>query len=265
MHGHTRSTPARAAQDLRSIGWPSSDLKQCGKHASHHAACRAREVSASMPPLRLGSHLHKVDRGQLLARLYLLSRLDRAATRFPALMRAAGRVEALLLEGLFCLSRCLSPDQASALGDRLGGMLGPRLKKHRDVVSNLSIAFPDWPASRLRAVAVAAWRQAGRTVMEFPHLGALSSPTATDRIEIVHLADLSARAAWREARDLRHSSPRQLEPGDCCCLTAQPAAQRCLQPAAEPLHRAAVHPAPPLHRRRDDRLQARQAAPSWKR
>ncbi len=107
-------------------------------------------------------------------------------------MRAAGRVEALLLEGLFRLSRCLSPDQASALGDRLGGMLGPRLKKHRDVVSNLSIAFPDWPASRLRAVAVAAWRQAGRTVMEFPHLGALSSPTATDRIEIVHLADLSA-------------------------------------------------------------------------
>jgi KDO2-lipid IV(A) lauroyltransferase len=125
-----------------------------------------------------------------LARLYLLSLLDHAAKRSPRLFRAAGRAESLLLEGLFSLSRRLSPDRASALGARVGGFLGPRLRKYQDIVSNLAIAFPDWPGERLQATALAVCRQAGRTVMEFPHLEALSSPAAADRVEVVYLSRL---------------------------------------------------------------------------
>ncbi len=133
-----------------------------------------------------------------MARLYLLSRLDRAAKRSPRLFKLAGRIESLIVGSLFYLSRRLSPDRASALGDRLGGMIGPRLKKHRDVIDNLTIAFPDWPPDRLRATAAAIWRQAGRTVMEFPHLDVLCSPAAADRIEVVFLAEIGSVARGEE-------------------------------------------------------------------
>lgn len=61
----------------------------------------------------------------------------------------------------------LSFPAAAAVGRGLGSVVWALDKRHRDVaVNNLAVAFPDMPESRRLQLALAAFRQAGRTAVE---------------------------------------------------------------------------------------------------
>lgn len=79
----------------------------------------------------------------------------------------------------------LSPEAASALGDRLGRLIGPRLRAGRMVALNLRIAFPGWPPARLREVVRESMGQLGRVIGEYPHLAAICGDSGRSRIEVV--------------------------------------------------------------------------------
>lgn len=133
-----------------------------------------------------------------MPRFIIASRLKNVADRVPGLESLLWRSEATLLDLLWACSRRLSPDRASALGDRLGRRFGPRSGKHRHVLTNLATAFPGWPPERVEEVARASWGQMGRTIAEFAHLGAIAGEEA--RAQIVDLGGLAAvRASGRPA------------------------------------------------------------------
>ena len=52
------------------------------------------------------------------------------------------RLQALFLGLFWWLVGMLPPERASAIGARVGRLIGPWLGKHRHVLANLRIAFP---------------------------------------------------------------------------------------------------------------------------
>jgi KDO2-lipid IV(A) lauroyltransferase len=96
------------------------------------------------------------------------------------------------------LLRALPVDAASALGGALVGRLGPLTRKHRIVVRNLELAFPELDGTAREELAREFWRRIGRTFAEFPLMDRITP--ATGRVEIVGLERLHAlRAAGRPA------------------------------------------------------------------
>lgn len=93
-------------------------------------------------------------------------------------------VEGGLAGALWRTFAALPVERASELGAGLGRRLGPRLRKHRHVLTNLAVAFPDWPAERRALVAAESWAQAFRVLAELPHLPDLVAGKS-GRIEVV--------------------------------------------------------------------------------
>ncbi len=96
-------------------------------------------------------------------------------------------VEALLLRGLWWLSRPMSLDRASATGRRVLSWLGPYSGKQRHVLANLQTAFPDRSRDEIERLAVGVWGNVGAVAAEFAQLEKLTDPdVARERLEIVH-------------------------------------------------------------------------------
>ncbi|MGH6942891.1 MAG: lysophospholipid acyltransferase family protein, partial [Geminicoccaceae bacterium] len=91
---------------------------------------------------------------------------------------------------LWGASEMVSVERASALGDWVGRRIGPRLRKHRHVVRNLSIVFPERDAAWIERTARASWGQIGRVLAEYPHLAALCATGPDRRIELCAHFDL---------------------------------------------------------------------------
>ncbi len=106
------------------------------------------------------------------------------------------RLEAAAVRLVLALVRALGPVRASNLGGWLAGALGPMLPVSRVAEINLRVAFPDLGASARRLVVRGAWDNLGRTVAEFPHLGALRRDApAGPAWEVVGTEHLAALAA----------------------------------------------------------------------
>jgi KDO2-lipid IV(A) lauroyltransferase len=115
--------------------------------------------------------------------------LSRPLGHVPALRDALLGLEAGLLERIWGLAEKRDPDAASAMGERLGRLIGPETYKHKQVVRNLRLAFPHWLPHEVADTAHRVWGQIGRTVAEYPYLPKICDP-AEGRIRLVDLGGL---------------------------------------------------------------------------
>jgi KDO2-lipid IV(A) lauroyltransferase len=90
------------------------------------------------------------------------------------------RLQALLLGLFWSLVGLLPPERASAFGARLGRLIGPWLEKHRHVLANLRVAFPDRGDAEIQELGREVWGNLGATLAEYPHLGALTDMDRDD-------------------------------------------------------------------------------------
>jgi KDO2-lipid IV(A) lauroyltransferase len=122
--------------------------------------------------------------------LYLTHFLPRRVVRWPVLRHALWGIDAALLELIWrAAARARDPDAASDLGERLGRLIGPRLRKHGQIVANLRTGFPGWQPEQVETTARGIWGNLGRVVAEYPFLPRISDP-AEGRIRIVDLGGL---------------------------------------------------------------------------
>ena len=121
---------------------------------------------------------------------------DRAVARRPRSWgrRIAELAEAGGLAGILLLFGCLPVDWASALGGRIGRLLGPRLGLSRRALRNLRRAFPENDERENRRILCAMWDNLGRAFAEYPHLAWICA-AESGRVEIVNgeaVSDLMA-------------------------------------------------------------------------
>jgi len=88
-------------------------------------------------------------------------------------------VQMLAWEGIYWWpTKALGAERASNALGWLAARPGPGLPRHRIVMNNLRLAFPDKRADERYALARAAWENIGRTIGELPHLSSLSAGDA---------------------------------------------------------------------------------------
>lgn len=93
------------------------------------------------------------------------------------------RLDFALVWGITKLARLLPIDTASRFGEKLGGWIGPRLKKKTSIYrANLAIAFPELSDSELDRLVTRSWGRSGRVMAEYPHLATIL--TEDDRLQI---------------------------------------------------------------------------------
>lgn len=107
--------------------------------------------------------------------------------------RLQWRVETLLWDILYWFPVSLiGPERASNFGGWLGRKIGPRLSQHKTALANLRRAFPEWPDEKVRATALDAWENVGRTAGELPHLSKLNPYRDDTRLDVVNPEGLDA-------------------------------------------------------------------------
>ena len=87
------------------------------------------------------------------------------------------RLEVWAARGLLRLFRFLGPARASNLGGTVARAIGPLLPVSRVADTNLRLALPELDAAGRRRVIRGMWENLGRTMGEFPHIGALRQNT----------------------------------------------------------------------------------------
>ena len=90
-------------------------------------------------------------------------------------------LEALAAVTAWGLFRLLPLDMASAVGGRLGRLIGPRLRATRTARRNLARALPELEDAVREQIVLAMWDNLGRVIGEFPHLHRI----AAERVELV--------------------------------------------------------------------------------
>ena len=80
------------------------------------------------------------------------------------------RIEAAALGLFWRLARALPPRQAAAAGASLFRWVGPRLRQHAFVRSNLAQLFPAAGPARIESLARGSWGNFGAILAEYPHL-----------------------------------------------------------------------------------------------
>jgi len=104
------------------------------------------------------------------------------------------RLEAGLFGALFRLLRRMSLERASGLGRRLVGWIGPRHAKHRILVRNLELAFPEQPPEQIERLAREAWCSIGAVLAEYALLDRICAAEA-GRLEVEVMAPIAAFGA----------------------------------------------------------------------
>ena len=75
--------------------------------------------------------------------------------------------------------RLLDPATSSSFAGAVAASIGPLLPPSRVAHANLAATMPELGSSERRRIVRAVWRELGRTVGEFPHLGQLQENTAS--------------------------------------------------------------------------------------
>ena len=84
------------------------------------------------------------------------------------------RLDFALFWLLVKLTERLPVDTASRIGERLGRMIGKLLKRKSAIFrENLATVFPELSAREIDRLVSRAWGQAGRVLLEYPHLGTI--------------------------------------------------------------------------------------------
>ena len=111
-----------------------------------------------------------------MARFYFNPALRHLAGRSARVDGGLRRVEKGLLRLVWGATSGLGLERASALGAALGGLFGPRSRKYRHARESLMRAFPERDPAWIEARARGVWRQIGRVLAEYPHIGELADP-----------------------------------------------------------------------------------------
>jgi KDO2-lipid IV(A) lauroyltransferase len=106
------------------------------------------------------------------------------------------RFEAVGYDLLSLVLRRLPLDLASTIGGAVLGLIGPHSRRHRIVLRNLELAFPQWPVAERERVARQHWQVLGRTFAEFPLMDRLAAEAG--RVEVVGGERLAAIASTRQ-------------------------------------------------------------------
>ena len=78
-----------------------------------------------------------------------------------------------VVRGVFALARALGPERSGAIGAAITRTFGPLLKAHKTALNNIRAVYPEKSNAEVKALALAAWDNLGRTGAEYPHLGRL--------------------------------------------------------------------------------------------
>ena len=126
-----------------------------------------------------------------MARSFISDTLQRLAQGSARREHVLGQLDVALVRLIWLASAALPVDRASAFGDRLGRWLGPHLgRRHRQMLGNLAVAFPDRDDAWMDQTAAAIWGEIGRVVAEYPHLPAICARGPDERLELVAHFDL---------------------------------------------------------------------------
>ncbi|MCH2037479.1 MAG: hypothetical protein MK137_02665 [Rickettsiales bacterium] len=91
--------------------------------------------------------------------------------------------EFLVVKIVIFYLRCLSIDNASALGGAIARKIGPMTKAHKVAKKNLHIAFPDIRNYEEEQILEKMWDNLGRVCAEIPHLAKLDSDEFFKRVK----------------------------------------------------------------------------------
>lgn len=105
-----------------------------------------------------------------MARLLIGSSLRHVAERWPFIHRCIWAVEAGLFGVFLFVSWCLPLAAAQAMASGVMSRVGPRQSKHRHVMRNLRIAFPDRSEAARQDLGRQLWGNVGRVFAEYAHL-----------------------------------------------------------------------------------------------
>lgn len=121
--------------------------------------------------------------------LHLLSSLSRRIDRLPLFRDRVWRIEGDILDRIWRSLGAGDIDAASDRGERVMRRIGPRLRKHHHVLTNLRAAFPDWSRRQVEAMAPRVWGTLGRVLVEYACLDRICDP-ASDRVRVVDLGGI---------------------------------------------------------------------------
>ena len=115
--------------------------------------------------------------------------MARPKTTFQAAKaRVLGALMTGAVRGVFGFARLIGPERSSDLGAWLARTIGPLLPQHRIALANLRAVYPEKSDGELRAIALGAWANLGRTGAEYAHLGQIvdyePEATAPGRVEV---------------------------------------------------------------------------------
>ncbi len=94
-------------------------------------------------------------------------------------------LQGLMVHTIFFLMGLIPIDMASAIGGKLGRLIGPRLKVHRLGKENLQNAFPEKSPAEIDTIMAGVWDNLGRTSFELAHVPKINIYEHPDRFEIV--------------------------------------------------------------------------------
>ncbi len=97
--------------------------------------------------------------------------LRNLARRYPLLRDALWRIDYALIWVVLKLSQLVPTDAGSRFGARVGGWIGPKLKRKTAIYrENMATAFPQLNDAELDQLVKRAWSRAGRILTEYGHL-----------------------------------------------------------------------------------------------
>ena len=112
--------------------------------------------------------------------------LRKIARKHEFLRRLLWRVDFALLWSLLKLYRLLPVDWASALGARVGPVIGPLMRRKTAILEeNFRVVFPEKSPDEIKHLAKACWSGAGRVLSEYPHLDHIVNDRGSARLEVV--------------------------------------------------------------------------------
>ncbi|MDX6750816.1 hypothetical protein SH611_13415 [Geminicoccaceae bacterium 1502E] len=125
-----------------------------------------------------------------MARLYLSPRLRGLISRSRLVDESLRAVESGLVAAVMRGTAALPLERASDMGERIGRLVGPRMRKHRHVLRNMAFLFPQAEPAWIEQTALEIWGQIGRTLAEYPHLPEICGVTGAPRVEVASEFDL---------------------------------------------------------------------------
>jgi KDO2-lipid IV(A) lauroyltransferase len=106
------------------------------------------------------------------------------------------RLQALGFSLFLRAAGALGIERASACGERILRLIGPRSPRHRKVLHNLEIAFPERDRPWRERMAAAMWGEFGKSLAEYAYLPDLARESGESRVAFVDLtgSDVLRRA-----------------------------------------------------------------------